>query len=243
MVYLCTDAKRFREILRPDRHNHELLKIDSVRRMLPAIQDIHHRHGKELCPDSAEIAVERHIQRCRRCLCTRHRDRQRRICAEIFLALRAVQLHELPVDCDLIQCITAVQRRGNLLIDILHRVLHPESEISRLTVPQLHRLEASRAGSRRHSRKPRVKSSVIRIFYRDLRLHCGISSGIQNFSRVYFCNFKICRHKIPPFQNTPLGSISEGNVVYSEYVALSFTAPSKHKTDCTIAASLRGTTA
>ena len=52
--------------LRTNRHYHEFLYIDCVVGMCTSINDIHHGNGQQICPNSANIRVEREfVRRCR----------------------------------------------------------------------------------------------------------------------------------------------------------------------------------
>jgi len=53
--------QRFRKIRRTARHDHELLKIDRCVRMRAAVQDVHHRNGKDAGFSATEITEEGQI--------------------------------------------------------------------------------------------------------------------------------------------------------------------------------------
>ena len=49
----------FGKLVGPDRHDHELLGIDVVAGVGPAVEDVHHRHGHDVRQRPAQVAVER----------------------------------------------------------------------------------------------------------------------------------------------------------------------------------------
>ena len=102
------------EVRRADRRDHELLDVDRVVGMRPAIEDVHHRHRQQRRLRAAEIAVERLIAVARRGLGGGERHAENGVGAEPLLVLRAVEIAEALVDAALVAGIEAVQRvRGS----------------------------------------------------------------------------------------------------------------------------------
>ena len=63
MEDLSRHPQGFRKAGSAYRHDHELLEVYRVIRMLAAIQDVHHRNRQLLGIDSPDIPVKRHPKR------------------------------------------------------------------------------------------------------------------------------------------------------------------------------------
>ena len=117
--HLRRPAQRLTERGSPRRHNHELLRIHGVRCVRAAVEDVHHRHGQNVCLKAAEEAIERDILRLRRRIRCRNRNSKDRIRTELGLVLRAVQIEHRLIDRVDIACLEARKRRSDLFIYIL----------------------------------------------------------------------------------------------------------------------------
>ncbi len=96
---------------------------------------------------SSHIAVQGQGQGAGRRPGTGQGDGESGVGPQIFLVLRAVQLYQLPVNSHLVQGILPLQGRGNLVVYILHRVLHSQAKIPGFPVSELHRLKPAGTGS------------------------------------------------------------------------------------------------
>ena len=91
------------KVVGADRHDHELLRVDVVRGVRAAVQDVHHAARAARAP-SARRGSGRAAARSRLGRGARHgqRDAEDRVGAELALVRRAVGVHHLGVDRDLI---------------------------------------------------------------------------------------------------------------------------------------------
>ena len=62
MVDICGPAESFREAGCASRHDHEFLRIDGIRCMNTAVQNVHHRDRERISIHTAEKTVERKAQ-------------------------------------------------------------------------------------------------------------------------------------------------------------------------------------
>ncbi len=177
---------------RADRHDHEFLRVDGVRRVRAAVQDIHHRHGQVMAGEAAEEAVERHaLRRCRR-FCRRERDGEDGVRAELRLVLRAVEREHHAVDGVDVGGVLATECGRDDLVDILHGAAHALAAVFRLVaVAQLVGLELARRGAGGHRRpadSPRGQ--------RHLRLDRRIAARVDDLSANYIDDAQIASHSI-----------------------------------------------
>ncbi len=135
------------------------------------------------------------MQRAGRRLCAGQGYRQDGVSPQIGFIVRAVCLNHQTVNLDLLQSIAAAEQRGQLFVDVFHRMAHAQPKIPGLRVPQFHRLKAAGAGAGRHCRQSRMNMSVRLIPDGNFRLHGGISPGIQNFPTMYLDNLQKYHNK------------------------------------------------
>ena len=79
-------------------HDHELLNVHGVVRVLAAVEDVHHRNRQVLGVGSAEVAIERQSERLRRCLRAGKAHAQNRVRAELAFVRGAVEVDHRAVD-------------------------------------------------------------------------------------------------------------------------------------------------
>ena len=80
-------------------------------------------------------------------------------------------------------------------------MLHAQTEIPGLTVPEFHGLELTGAGSGRHCRHTFCASSGLFVLHGNDSSHRGIPSRIQDLPSVYFDDLQIFFHKKPPYRH------------------------------------------
>ena len=133
-------------------------------------------------PRAAHIAVQWHGQGLGRCSGAGQGDGKHGVCPQVPLVVRAVQLYQLPVYGNLVHGVLPHQHRSDLLIHVLHGMLHAQTEIPGFAVPQLYRLEASCAGPGGHRGGADMVLPVRAASDEDIRLHGGIAPGVQDFT-------------------------------------------------------------
>ena len=125
-------------------HGHELLEVYVVIGMGPAVDDVHHRHWKDIGVHSPEVAVQWHLQfvGCRASTC--HGNGEDRVGAELAFVGSAVELHHGAIDQALLGWIHAAQSRSDCGLNVLNRFEHAFAKIMpRIVVAQLNRLVLS----------------------------------------------------------------------------------------------------
>jgi len=145
---LDAPAQGIREALRAHRHHQELLEVDVGVGVAAAVQDVHHGRGQEACVHSAQIAVERQLQRAGRGARGGHGDGQNGVGAQLRLVLRAVDGDHALVQQTLVGCVHAGQLWGQDALHVLDRVEHALAHVVLLVaVAQLDGLVLSGAGA------------------------------------------------------------------------------------------------
>ena len=156
MVYLCTHSKAFLEAAGASGHDHEFLDINGIIRMLAAIHDVHHWHRHLLGIGTAQISIQRHMQRaCRRpgrC----HGHSQHGIGTEMRLILGTIQLQQDGVKGRLFKYVHADHCRCDLGIHMVYRPLHSKAAIPLFLIPEFYCLILSGRGAGRHAGPPQV---------------------------------------------------------------------------------------
>ena len=178
MEDLCRPAQSLAEGRCAGRHDHELLRVDRVRRMRAAVQDVHHRHRQVIAADAAEEAVEREVERYGRGLCRCERDGEDGVRAEVRLVFRDVELEHDGIDRIDVRRIRADESRGDLLVDIRDSFRDAlAAELRLVAVAELERLELARRSARRSS-----GAADGAVLERDFCLDRRIAARIDDFT-------------------------------------------------------------
>ena len=175
-------AQRFGELRGAERGDHELLQVHRVVGVRAAVDDVHHRDRQRCGADAAQIAVERRALRGGGGARGGHGDRQDRVGAEPALVRRAVERDHDAVDLGLLGGVLAVQRRGDLAVDVADRLQRALAEVARLVaVPQFHRFVLAGGGAGGHGRPSHTAVGEV-----NIRFHGRIAARIQNLSSDHF---------------------------------------------------------
>ena len=150
MVDLGADPHRRREGIRAHGDDHELLEVDRVVGVRPAVEHIHHRHRQQRSALAGQAAPERDARVGGLRVCDRERCAENRVRAEAPLVRRPVELDERAVKALLIGGVATAERRGDLALDVSDRLRHPLAPVRRATVAQLDRLVRAGRGARGH---------------------------------------------------------------------------------------------
>ena len=155
MEHLRAPAQGLAERRRSERHDHELLQVDVVVRVLAAVEHVHHRHRQRPRALAAQVAVEREAERVGAGPRRRERDAERGVGAEPALVGRAVQLDEQRVDAPLVAGVHALEARGDGLAHVAGRLELALAAVARgVAVAQLDRLVLAGGGAGRDGRPP-----------------------------------------------------------------------------------------
>ena len=178
MEDLNAHAERFGKLFRAVGRDHELLHVDGVVGVRAAVDDVHHRDGQRGSGGAAEVAVERRTLRNRGGARGRHGNGEDGIRAEPSFVARAVQRDHDAVDFGLVRGILAVQRSGDLAIDVAGRLQRAFAEVTRLVaVPQFHRFVLAGGCSGRHSRPSHTSVGEV-----NVRFDRRVAPRIENLS-------------------------------------------------------------
>ena len=162
------------------RHDHELLHVERIVGVGPAVDDVHHRGGEEAGGGPAEVAVERQPAVLGGGMGHRHRDTEDRVGAELFLGGRAVELEHEFVARGLVESVTALEFLGDPRIHILDGGHHALAQVNALVaIPLLPGLvgAGARAGGHRRPAKCPVGE-------RHVDLERGIAAAVEDLAGV-----------------------------------------------------------
>ncbi len=118
----------------------------------PAVEDVHHRHRKDVRAVAAEVAPQRQPLLGGGRVRGGQRDAEDRVRAQARLVRRAVERDERRVEAALVVGVEAGDRRGDLAVDVRDRLRDALAAPGLAAVAQLGRLELARRGARRHGR-------------------------------------------------------------------------------------------
>ena len=153
--YLRAHPHRLGDGAGADRLDHELLEVDRVVGVPPAVDDVHHRHGQGARSGAADIAEERQAEIGSRRLGECERDAEDRIRAEAGFVRRAVEIDQELVEAHLVGRLHAGEGVEYLALDILDRVPHAlAAEACGIAVAELHRLVRAGGGAGRNGGTP-----------------------------------------------------------------------------------------
>ena len=156
------------EIGSADRHDHEFLHVDAVRRMGAAVQDVHHRHGQKAALAAAQEAIERRLLARSGCLRRRHGNGEDGVRAELRLVFRAVRFEHRAVDESL----------GERRVDVLDRLQDALAEVASLVaVTQLKRFKLARRCARR-----RCRTTEAAVLQDDIDFHRRVAARVNDFA-------------------------------------------------------------
>ena len=99
--------------------------------MFAAVDDIHHRHRKNVGIDSADVAVKRKSTRIGGCFGNCEADAQYRIRTKIGFVRSTVEINHHRIDVFLILCVEINQRVRNRAIDCGDRLKNAFAHVSR----------------------------------------------------------------------------------------------------------------
>ena len=165
---------------RADRRDHELLDVDAVVGVRPAVEDVHHGDRQQVRVRPAQVAEQRQARGLRGGLGHRHADAGDRVRSHPRLVRGPVQVDHGLVDHALIVGVEAEQLGLDLVDDGLDGPGDRLAAVFVTAVPQLHRLEG--AGGRPARGGGAAQGAVVQ---GDLDFEGGVSAGIQNLPGVH----------------------------------------------------------
>ncbi len=173
-------AERFPKRGGAQRSDHELLDVESVGRVRPAVQDVHERHGQESREGAPQVAVEGQAQLLRRGTRVRQRHAEDGVRAELRLVRGPVQVAERLVESDLVEGFAAADRGRDHLVHVPDRPQHPFPSIP-LGVP-VAELECLVSARRRAAGNGRPTGAAGP--EEDLHLDGGIAPRVEDFTAL-----------------------------------------------------------
>src|SRR3954449_3365358 len=106
--------------------------------------------GPPATPPPARVPPQRRAPLGPRGMRGRQRHREDRVGSQPRLVRRAVELDQRPVKAPLVERVTPVHGRGDLVVDVAHRLAHPLARPGLAAVAQLGGLELAGRRPRRH---------------------------------------------------------------------------------------------
>ena len=179
MEGLDAHAERLGERRRVVRGDLELLEVDRVVRVPPAVDDVEAGHRQQRRVAAAEMPVQRDAGRRGRRPRRRHRHAENRVGAEPGLVRGAVEFDQPPVEPALVRRVVPGERPADLAVDVGHRLPDALAAVARAAVPQLRRLALAGRCAGRHARGR--DGAVVEV---DAGLHRRIAPRIDHFQPV-----------------------------------------------------------
>ena len=113
-------------------------RVHAVVGVLSAVDDVHHRHGKDVAAHAAEVLVEGQVEHVGAGLGAGEGDGEHGVGAELALVVRAVELDEELVDLALLAGIHADEFGTDDVAHVGDGLLHALAEVARrVSVAQL----------------------------------------------------------------------------------------------------------
>jgi len=132
-------ADRFAKRRRVVRCDHELLEIDRIVGVLPAVEHVHARDRQEACICAAQIAIEPQAMRVRGRARSGHRHGKNGICPQLGLVGSPVLGNHGRINRPLIRGVQAGHDLADLGVDMAHGLRDALAAVSGfVAVPQLH---------------------------------------------------------------------------------------------------------
>ena len=178
MVDLGAPAQRLLEVGRADRGDHELLDVDTGVGVCAAVDDVHHRHRKDVRVGTADVAEQRQPGGVGGGLRDGQRDAEDRVGAQPRLVGRAVEVKQRLVDEALIVGVEPDDGRRDLVEHGLNGLLHALAAVAVTAVAQFDGLVLTgrSAGGHRGPGEGAVGQG-------QLDLDRGVAAGIEDLAR------------------------------------------------------------
>ena len=162
--------------------DHELLEIDRGVRVGAAVDDVGHRDGQHLGVGSTEVLVEGLAEGAGGGLRVGEGDGEDRVRAELGLGFGTVERQHDRVHGELVERVHALDRRGDLVGDVLDGLAHALAEVTGLdAVAQLDGLVLAGGGPGGHRRA--AEDAGVED---DIDLDGGIATGVEDFTGLDF---------------------------------------------------------
>ena len=190
LIALRAHAHGLPEAVRAHGHEHELLNLQVVVRVPPAVDDVHHRAGQLHRLHAADPAVQRQLRRPRRRVRHRPGGGDQRVAAQLLPVLAAVQLRKACVHLHLAVRVHADESLPQHTVHALDGLAHVLSLICLAAVAQLVGLVAT--GGRARGCAAHAHAAVLQA---GAHLQRGNAPGIQDAARPQIGNL---HDKTPP---------------------------------------------
>ena len=180
MEHLGAHAQAFREGVRADRHDHELLDVDGVVCVGTAIDDVHHGHRHQVGVHATDVTVQRLTEGARGGLGHGEADAKQGVGPQVALVVGAIQVDQVMVNAHLVEDVHAHQLLGDGRVDVVDGPKDALSEVAvLLSVAQFDGLVDAGARSRRNG-----CTAEDPLTGDDFDLDGRIAPGIENLSGV-----------------------------------------------------------
>ncbi len=174
VIGLGAPLQRLGERGGPDRDDHELLQVDVVVGVSPAVDDVHHRHRKHMGAGPPDVAEDRQARLFSGGPGHRQRDAQDGVGAQAALVGRAIEVDQGGIETALVERLKALNGRGDLAVDVLDG---PPDALPAVTIASVAKLDGLVGPGRRprgHGSPPRGAGGQ-----QDLGLHGWIAPGVE----------------------------------------------------------------
>ncbi|MPM30051.1 hypothetical protein SDC9_76593 [bioreactor metagenome] len=163
-----------------DRGDHELLDVHVGVGVGATVEDVHHRHGKDVGRRTADVAVERQVGRLCGGVGDGQRDAEDGVGAQLALVRGAVEFEHGLVEEALLGGLEAQQLGGDLLDDVLDGLQDALAAVARIVaVTQLDGLELPGRSAGRD-----VGAALGVVVEDDLDLDSRVAARVENLAGV-----------------------------------------------------------
>ena len=171
-------TERFGESFRTDRHHHDFLEVDGIVGVHAAIDDVHHRHRQQTRARSADVTIQRHVERRCGCFGDRKRHAEDRVGTETVLVWRTIEADHDFVDLHLLFCVHATNGIEDFGVDGFDRFQHALARVTLLVaVAQLDGFMRTGRSTRRNRR-----ATHRAVFQNDIDFDSRIAAAVENFT-------------------------------------------------------------
>ena len=183
--YFCAHADAFVERCSADRTDHEFLEADGSVGVCAAVDDVHHRNGKNVCVATADVFVEGQVEVVGSCLCNSERYAEDGVCAEVALCVGAVKSEHGFVDGDLVESAHTYEGRCDRTVYISHCFEDAFAHVAALVAVAELKSFVDACGCARGN----GCTTACARFKNYVYFYCGVAAGIEHLTSGDFLNF------------------------------------------------------
>ena len=184
MEHLGTHPDTFAFAAGADRTDHEFLEGDRGVGVGAAVDDVHHRDGKDIGIGTADVAIERNVEVVGGCVGAGEGNAEDGVGTEVLLGRRAVEFDHLLVDGALLEHVHALDDGSDALVDVGHGLEGTFAQVTGLVaVTEFEGFIFTGAGAARNGCTAHDTT-----FEGHIDLHGRVATRVEDLSRKNFFN-------------------------------------------------------